>query len=72
LKNGSHDDSWLRILVICAPWVSSLGISVEEAKGLVHIPENPVYHIDRKPEAFADFFYRTSYLSKVESKCFGD
>lgn len=57
---------------ICASWASALGISLEEASGLVHIPDNPVYHIGRQPEAFAEFFYRASYLCKVESKRFGD
>lgn len=56
---------------ICESWASALGIPLEEAKGLVHIPKNPVYHIDTDPNAFAKFFYRASYLCKVDSKRFG-
>jgi hypothetical protein len=54
-------------------WANALGVTVEEAAGLVHIPVNARYELDRdKPEKQADFFYRASYLCKAATKVFGD
>lgn len=54
-------------------WASALGLLVQEAVGLVHIPDNHAYKLtsdDR--DTFNDFFYRVSYLCKAETKHFGD
>lgn len=54
-------------------WASALGIPVEMATGLVHIPENPVYRLRRDDmSALSSFFYRASYLCKADTKLFGD
>jgi hypothetical protein len=54
-------------------WASAIRIPLEHSNGLVHIPENPVYHFSRDtPEKTAEFFHRASYLCKVKTKHFGD
>ena len=54
-------------------WANALGLTVEEAAGLVHIPLNARYELDReKPEKQAEFFYRASYLCKSATKVFGN
>lgn len=54
-------------------WANALGLTIEEAAGLVHIPVDARYELDRdKPEKQADFFYRASYLCKSATKIFGD
>ena len=54
-------------------WASALGLSVEAVKGLVEIPTNPFYYLNRgEPEGQAAFFHRTSYLCKSATKVFGD
>lgn len=54
-------------------WASALNVSLDAATGLVHIPEDPWYHIYRdNDESFARFFYRASYLCKAATKVFGD
>lgn len=54
-------------------WANALGLTVEEVVGLVHIPVNARYELDRdKPEKQADFFYRASYLCKSATKVFGN
>lgn len=54
-------------------WASSLALSVEAVKGLVEIPTNPSYHLNRgEPEGQAAFFHRASYLCKSATKAFGD
>lgn len=54
-------------------WASALGMSVEAVRGLVEIPDNPYYHLQRNELAGqAAFFYRASYLCKAATKAFGD
>lgn len=54
-------------------WASALGLSVEAVKGLVEIPTNPFYYLNRgELEGQAEFFHRTSYLCKSATKVFGD
>lgn len=54
-------------------WASALGLSVEQAAGLVHIPTNAQYRIDRKnTEELRCLFLRASYLCKVATKSYGD
>ncbi|RQW27277.1 inovirus Gp2 family protein [Rhodobacteraceae bacterium CH30] len=54
-------------------WASALCLPVGEMRGLVEIPRNACYrllHDDR--DSLADFFYRTSYLCKADTKIYGD
>ncbi|MBK1801921.1 inovirus Gp2 family protein, partial [Pseudomonas aeruginosa] len=67
-------------------WASALGLLMSEVDGLVHIPENPTYRIDRHPrmrkvawsehkvlvDELPDLFYRASYLCKKATKSYGD
>ena len=54
-------------------WASALGLSVEAVTGLVEIPSNPTYYLNRgESEELAEFFYRASYLCKSATKVFGD
>lgn len=56
-------------------WASALGLHVEDVAGLVHIPGNPVYRINRdgrKGHSFSELFYRASYLCKAATKRYGE
>ena len=54
-------------------WSSALQVCIEDAAGLVHIPVNPVYCLERdSPSSSAAFFTRASYLCKAETKQYGD
>lgn len=71
---------------IAESWASALGLLMHEVDGLVHIPENPTYRIDRHPrirkvagadlkvlvDELPDLFYRASYLCKKATKSYGD
>jgi hypothetical protein len=53
-------------------WASALGETVENAKPLVHFPENPSYMLARDdPESIEVFFHRASYLCKARTKQYG-
>jgi len=58
-------------------WASALGLSLDQVRGLVHIPENPEYRIDRyvRPgdeDELPALFHRASYLCKAATKSFGE
>ncbi|WP_350599194.1 inovirus Gp2 family protein [Pseudomonas sp. 65/3-MNA-CIBAN-0223] len=54
-------------------WASALGLSVEAVSGLVEIPNNPSYPMNRDdPVGQEEFFYRASYLCKSATKAYGD
>jgi hypothetical protein len=57
-------------------WASALGLRPEEAGGLVHFPDNPVHRIDANSadffEQFASAFYRVSYMTKADTKHYGN
>lgn len=54
-------------------WASALGLSVEAVKGLIEMPTNPFYYLNRgEPKGQAELFYRASYLCKSATKVFGD
>ncbi|WP_152529135.1 inovirus Gp2 family protein [Stutzerimonas azotifigens] len=58
-------------------WAGALGLPVDMMTGLVHIPKNAEYLIDRvkrqgKGDELADLFYRASYLCKKATKSYGD
>jgi len=58
---------------IVAAWNSALGLVPGGDLGLVHIPHNPVYHLDRNSDGsdFRGLFYRLSYFAKARSKQYG-
>ncbi|HCR1218429.1 TPA: inovirus Gp2 family protein [Pseudomonas aeruginosa] len=54
-------------------WASALGLQVDEVSGLVEIPDNATYRVDRGDGiAVASLFHRASYLCKDATKRFGD
>lgn len=54
-------------------WASALGLPIEGVSGLVQIPTNPFYYLNRgESETQAAFFHRASYLCKSATKVFGD
>lgn len=58
-------------------WEGALGLPVDLMRGVVHIPKNAEYLIDRvnrrrKGDELTDMFYRASYLCKVATKSYGD
>lgn len=54
-------------------WASALGLPVAVVAGLVEIPKNPTYHLQRgDEESVAEFFYRASYLCKAATKVYGE
>lgn len=58
---------------IVAAWNSALGLPPGQDFGLVHVPNNPVYHLHRESDGsdFRDLFYRLSYFAKERSKQYG-
>ena len=58
-------------------WAGALGISVDQAGGLVNIPKNAEYRVDRyvrpgEEDELPVLFYRASYLCKVATKSYGN
>ena len=63
-----HDNLFSRLY---GAWASALGIYVDDLVGLIQIPRNPMYCIDRDDIAsFEHAFYRISYFCKMNSKDF--
>jgi len=57
---------------IQAAWASALGISFEDADGLVHIPANATFHLSQDdPAAMDRYFHRVSYICKAATKDYG-
>lgn len=53
-------------------WYSALGVEWNPQEPWIHVPENPVYWIDRgDPQSFQEAFYRASYLCKADTKIYG-
>ena len=57
-------------------WASALGLPDDQVDGLVHIPRNAEYRVDRYVRAddedvLMDLFYRASYLCKAATKSYG-
>lgn len=53
-------------------WYSALGVEWNPQEPWIHVPENPVYWIDRgDSESFRQAFYRASYLCKADTKRYG-
>lgn len=54
-------------------WASALDLTVEQVIGLVHIPDNAQFRVDRgNAEKLSRLFLRASYLCKVATKAYGD
>lgn len=58
-------------------WAGALGLPVDLVTGLVHIPKDAEYRIDRvkrrgKGDELDDLFCRASYLCKKATKSYGD
>lgn len=50
-------------------WASALGIFVDDMRGYIHIPDNPIYKVLRDDaESFWQAMYRLSYFAKMKSK----
>jgi hypothetical protein len=57
---------------IQSAWASALGISFEDADGLVHIPANATFHLSQDDsEAMDRYFHRVSYICKAATKDYG-
>ncbi|SDJ97808.1 inovirus Gp2 family protein [Billgrantia gudaonensis] len=53
-------------------WYSALGVAWSHQEPWIHVPQNPVYWIDRDDaESFQRAFYRASYLCKADTKHYG-
>lgn len=69
LINGKNINMYNRILF---SWASAIGLPVDSAKGLVHIPENAIYKVGRSSETVTEdihsVLYRLSYLAKLKTK----
>jgi len=54
-------------------WASALGVGVNEAHGLIHIPQDACYVLHRADSlSFARFFSRVCYLCKAATKHYGN
>lgn len=58
-------------------WASALKCEVEQVQGLVEIPKNAEYRVDRnvRPgnvDQLPELFHRASYLCKAATKRYGD
>ncbi|WP_330985124.1 MULTISPECIES: inovirus Gp2 family protein [Enterobacterales] len=62
--------------MIKSAWASAIGISYEDAEGLVEFPANGCYWIKRNGEdelkTFDAVMFRTSYFAKMATKVYGD
>ena len=57
-------------------WASALNGDYDECAGLVFVPKNPIYYLNRNnafsTEVHSDLIYRVSYLAKDKTKPYGD
>ncbi|MNG32610.1 hypothetical protein D3C84_1186660 [compost metagenome] len=58
-------------------WASALGLSVDQVEGLLEIPVNATYRVDRyvgfgEEDQLPALFHRASYLCKAATKSYGD
>ncbi|WP_420590807.1 inovirus Gp2 family protein [Bacterioplanoides sp.] len=60
---------------IRSAWASAIGVPLCRLGGAVHIPDNPIYHLNINSSDFGDSFdalyYRTSYFAKQKTKQYG-
>ncbi|UNY91318.1 MULTISPECIES: inovirus Gp2 family protein [unclassified Pseudomonas] len=72
-----HSDTANMINRLQEAWGSALGLSVDLMDGLVEIPDNATYRINRdvrvgQEDELPDLFRRASYLCKAVTKTYGD
>lgn len=69
LINGKKINMYNRL---SSSWASAIGIPLESALGLVHIPDNAIYKLELNCEDIVEdihsVLYRLSYLAKVKTK----
>ena len=58
-------------------WASALKCEIEQVRGLVHIPSNAEYRVDREVrpgnvDQLPELFHRASYLCKAATKRYGE
>ena len=74
LKSNSLDKNL--ITKIRKAWASALSGNYDECAGLVFVPKNPIYYLNRNnalsTEVHSDLIYRISYLAKDKTKPYGD
>jgi hypothetical protein len=62
--------------MITGAWYSALGLELDDHQGLVHFPDDCRYVLDTNSpdfdEHYQDLLDRLDYLSKVETKVFGE
>ncbi|UAN56210.1 inovirus Gp2 family protein [Serratia sp. JSRIV004] len=62
--------------MITAAWYSALGLKLDDHQGLVHFPDGCRYVLDTNSpdfnEHYQDLLERLDYLSKVDTKVFGE
>lgn len=62
--------------MITGAWYSALGLELDDHQGLVHFPDDCRYVLDTNSpdfnEHYQDLLERLDYLSKVETKVFGE
>lgn len=67
--NSTNENMYNRIL---ASWASAIGYLSDDIKGMVHIPNNPTYKLERNSEHIQlnvhAVFHRLSYLAKLKTK----
>ena len=58
---------------IQSAWASALGVLVDDADGLVHVPANAEFHLSQDDLAEIDqYFRRVSYLCEAATKVYGN
>lgn len=71
--NSDKDNLFKRIV---QSWAGTLGLEYDFCKGLVHIPNKPVYKVNLNDPNFTDQInklkYRVSYFAKTNTKQYGD
>ncbi|MCP1605989.1 inovirus Gp2 family protein [Pseudomonas citronellolis] len=54
-------------------WASALGLQISQVSGLVELPDNSMYRVNRGDTGvLSKLFHRASYLCKVATKSFGN
>lgn len=59
---------------IIEAWASAIGLSLDQARGLVYFPNNGIYRLNQKNgnAGISPLFERVSYMCKVNTKRYGD
>ncbi|CAM4356446.1 inovirus Gp2 family protein [Vibrio agarivorans] len=72
-KIGSKNNNMYKRIL--ASWASAIECSENDALGLVHLPKNSVYKLDKNSLTFGEdinaVLFRLSYLAKLKTKPYG-